>query len=71
MDGIGVLLKKNIHGRYHVYIIWTEDGEIISSQDFDEDRAKGAAIRQASLALVEISQGLTRGEYPLVEDVSI
>ena len=71
MDGVGVLLKKNSYGRYCVYVIWTQDGEIISHEEFDVDRAKGAAIRQAGLALVQISQGLTRGEYPLEEDVSI
>lgn len=71
MDGIGVLLKKNTQGRYNVYIVWADGEEILSFQEFDVDRAKGAAIRQAGLALVEVSQGLTRGEYPMVEDPAI
>lgn len=71
MDGVGLLIKKNAHGRYNVYIIGTTDGEYYTLEEFDCDRAKGAAIRQANLALVDISQGITHEKYILEEDASI
>lgn len=58
----GVVLSKNENGKFDVYRVSFEGEWEIEEFPRGQNRAKGHALKEAELVLVQISQEITRGE---------
>lgn len=66
----GVVITKNEYGKYSVHRVEIEDGRIVDmfAVERGEDRAKAQAFKEVEMAMVKLSQEITRGDVSFGED---